>query len=88
MKQLSSLAKCGGVFLLPDASETQVACIDLLFEQEGGLFLYDRLLQRPVILESIEDIPVLLAAFAERAKRIQKKGEGKPREEPEQQSLW
>jgi len=95
MEHMETFAKYGAVFFVPDKQEAKVACIDLVFEQGPGLFVVDLILQSPVILESLDRLPVLLANHAEymqkhkqRSEEVQGHGVSEPESAPKQQSLW
>jgi hypothetical protein len=95
VQSMTRLASYGSVFFFPDPSEARIACIDLVFEQGGGLFLEDLIIKRPVILESLDRLPVLLSDYVETVQEIERRranATGMPEPEPEleteQMSLW
>ena len=95
MEHMETFAKYGAVFFVPDKQEAKLAWIDLVFEQEPGLFVFDLLLSRPVIIESLDRLPVLLAYHVEcmqkqkqRSEEAQSDDVSESESVPKQQSLW
>jgi hypothetical protein len=90
LHQMETFARYGAVYFGPHPAEAKLAYIDLVFEREPGLFMDDLILRIPVILESLDRLPDLLARYVQSMQAYERREAHLPEPEvqPEQQSLW